>query len=107
MEELQHFDPKGKMLSKFTIELQKGLCATLRFEDKRDFEEAERGFVAAPSCSQIMAEADNVAWGTDEFLLQGDDFDSIHPPLQCHAILNLTYGIYEVVPAGGAEHYQP
>jgi alkyl sulfatase BDS1-like metallo-beta-lactamase superfamily hydrolase len=63
MKELQHFHPKGKMPSKFTIELQKGLCATLRFEDKPDFEEAERGFVATPSCSQIMAEAGNVAWG--------------------------------------------
>jgi alkyl sulfatase BDS1-like metallo-beta-lactamase superfamily hydrolase len=107
MEELQRFHPKGKMPSKFTIELQKGLRATLRFEDKRDFEEAERGFVAAPSCNQIMAEAGNVAWGSYEFLLQGDDFDSIHASLQRHAFVNMTYGIYEVVPAAGAEHYQP
>jgi alkyl sulfatase BDS1-like metallo-beta-lactamase superfamily hydrolase len=49
MEELQHFDPKGKMPSKFTIELQKGFRDTLHFEDKRDFEEAKRSFVGAPS----------------------------------------------------------
>jgi alkyl sulfatase BDS1-like metallo-beta-lactamase superfamily hydrolase len=36
------------MPSKFTIELQKGLRATLPFEDKRDFEEAKRGFVTSP-----------------------------------------------------------
>jgi hypothetical protein len=58
----KHFDPKGKMPSKFTIELQKGLRATLPFDDKRDFEEAKRGFVAAPAYKQIMSEAGNVAW---------------------------------------------
>jgi alkyl sulfatase BDS1-like metallo-beta-lactamase superfamily hydrolase len=47
-QEPQNFHPKGKIPSKFTTELQKGLRATLPFEDKRDFEEAKRGFVAAP-----------------------------------------------------------
>ena len=88
------------MPSKFTIELQKGLRATLPFEDQRDFEEAKRGFIAAPPYKQIMAEAGNVAWdmGSYEFLLQDKDFDSIHPSLQRQAILNMAYGLYEVVP---------
>ena len=91
MKEWLHFDPKGKMPSKFTIELQKGLRATLPFEDKRDFEEAKRGFIAAPPYKQIMAEAGNVAWdmGSYEFLLQDNNFDSIHPSLQRQAILNM------------------
>ena len=99
-QELRHFHPKGKMPSKFTIELQKGLRATLPFEDQRDFEEAKRGFIAAPPYKQIMAEAGNVAWdmGGYEFLLQDKDFDSIHPSLQRQAILNMAYGLYEVVP---------
>jgi alkyl sulfatase BDS1-like metallo-beta-lactamase superfamily hydrolase len=33
-----------------------------------------------------------------EYLLQGKDFDSIHPSLQRQAILNMAYGLYEVVP---------
>ena len=96
----KHFHPKGKMPSKFTIDLQNGLRKTLPFEDKRDFEEAKKGFVAAPPYKQIMAEAGNVAWdmGSYEFLLQGKDFDSIHPSLQRQAILNMAYGLYEVVP---------
>jgi len=96
----KHFHPKGKMPSKFTIELQNGLRKTLPFEDKRDFEEARKGFIAAPSYKQIMAEAGNVAWdmGSYEFLLQGKDFDSVHPSLQRQAILNMAYGLYEVVP---------
>ena len=96
----QHFDPKGKMPSKFTIELQDGLRKTLPFDDERDFEEAKKGFIAAPDYKQIMAEAGHVAWdiGSYEWLLQGKDFDSIHPSLQRQAILNMAYGLYEVLP---------
>jgi alkyl sulfatase BDS1-like metallo-beta-lactamase superfamily hydrolase len=96
----KHFDPKGKMPSTFTIELQNGLRKTLPFEDKRDFEEAKKGFIAAPPYKQIMAEAGNVAWdmGSYEFLLEGKDFDSVHPSLQRQAILNMAYGLYEVLP---------
>ena len=96
----KHFDPKGKPPSKFTIELQNGLRKSLPFQDKRDFEEAKKGFIAAPDYKQIMAEAGNVAWdmGSYEFLLQGQDFDSINPSLQRQAILNMAYGLYEVLP---------
>lgn len=96
----KHFDAKGKMPSKFTLELQNGLRKTLPFDDKRDFEEAKKGFIAAPPYKQIKAEAGHVAWdmGSYEFLLQGKDFDSINPSLQRQAILNMAYGLYEVLP---------
>jgi alkyl sulfatase BDS1-like metallo-beta-lactamase superfamily hydrolase len=97
----KHFDLKGKSPSKFTIELQNGLRKSLPFEDKRDFEEAKRGFIAAPDYKHIMAEAGNVAWdmGSYEFLLkEGQIFDSINPSLQRQAILNMAYGLYEVLP---------
>lgn len=96
----KHFDPKGKMPSKFTLELQNGLRKSLPFDDQRDFEEAKKGFIAAPSYKQIKAEAGNVAWdmGSYDYLLQGKDFDSINPSLQRQAILNMAYGLYEVLP---------
>lgn len=97
----KHFDPKGKMPSKFTIELQNGLRKSLPFEDKVDFEEAKKGFIASPHYKQIMAEAGNVAWdmGSYDYLLkEGENFDSINPSLQRQAILNMAYGLYEVVP---------
>ena len=97
---IKHFDPKGKLPSKFTIELRKGVSATLPFEDKRDFDEAKKGFIAEPPYKQIMADAGNVAWdmGSYQWLLQGKDFQSIHPSLQRQAVLNMAYGLYEVVP---------
>jgi alkyl sulfatase BDS1-like metallo-beta-lactamase superfamily hydrolase len=98
----QHFDPKGKLPSASTIDFQKALRRNLPFEDQRDFEEAQRGFLAAPDYKQIKAEAGNVAWdmGCYDFLLQGFDsvFDSIHPSLQRQAVLNMAYGLYEVLP---------
>ena len=97
----EHFDPKGNLPSKFTIELQNEHRKNLPFEDKREFEEAKKGFIAAPDYKQIMAEAGNVAWdmGSYEWLLEeGQDFDSIHPSLQRQAILNMAYGLYEVLP---------
>ncbi len=47
-----------------------------------------------------MADAGNVAWdmGSYQWLLQGQDFPSIHPSLQRQAVLNMAYGLYEVVP---------
>jgi len=95
-----HFDPNGTMPSKYTIELRDGLSATLPFEDKRDFEEAKKGFIAEPAFKQIMADAGNVAWdmGSYQWLLEGKDFSSIHPSLQRQAVLNMAYGLFEVVP---------
>ena len=99
---MQHFDAKGKLPSAYTIEFQKALRRSLPFEDQRDFDEAQRGFIAAPDYKQIMAEAGNVAWdmGSYDFLLRGFDsvFDSIHPSLQRQAVLNMAYGLYEVLP---------
>ena len=96
----KHFDVKGKAPSSFTVELQNGLRKSLPFEDKRDFDESKKGFIAAPAYKSIMADAGNVAWdmGSYDFLLQGKNFDSVHPSLQRQAIINMGYGLYEVVP---------
>jgi alkyl sulfatase BDS1-like metallo-beta-lactamase superfamily hydrolase len=96
----QHFDSLGKSPSRFTIELRNGQKAELPFADKRDFDEAKRGFIAEPPYTKIMADAGHVAWdmGSYGWLLTGKDFESIHPSLQRQAILNMAYGLYEVVP---------
>ena len=64
---------------------------TLPFDDKRDFDEAKKGFIAEPPYKQIMADAGQVAWdmGSYQWLLQDKDFQSIHPSLQRQAVLNM------------------
>ncbi|MCU0812693.1 MAG: MBL fold metallo-hydrolase [Thiobacillaceae bacterium] len=95
-----HFDNLGKRPSKFTLELRSGQLASLPFADKRDFDEAKKGFIAEPQYTKIMADAGHVAWdmGSYGWLLSGKDFETIHPSLQRQAILNMAYGLYEVLP---------
>ncbi|MCF1428772.1 MAG: MBL fold metallo-hydrolase [Shewanella sp.] len=96
----KHFDPKGNEPTSFTKQLQQEQRELLPFADQRDFEEASRGFIAAPEYKQIMAEAGNVAWdmGSYGWLLEDKQFDTMHPSLQRQAVLNMAYGLYEVVP---------
>jgi len=86
--------------SKHTIAQQEAMRDSLPFDDRRDFDEQSRGFVAAPSYRRISDEAGNLVWdiGQYDFLLAGEDFDSIHPSLQRQATLNMNYGLYEVIP---------
>ena len=96
----QHFHPKGQPASATTIKLWQKQQAILPFEDKRDFEEAKRGFIAAPTYKQIKRADGGIAWdmASYDWLLTGQDFKSINPSLQRQALLNMAYGLYEVVP---------
>ena len=99
-QEPQHFSPKGKMPSRYTVEAQQQQRRILPLADRQDFQEAKRGFIAAPSYRRIMNDEGGVAWDIDnwDFLLGGKDYDSIHPSLQRQALLNMEYGLFEVVP---------
>lgn len=96
----EHFHPLGKAPSPATQAAQAAQRAALPFADTRDFDEAKRGFLAAPDYRRIMADAGHVAWdiGAYDFLLDGEQFDSIHPSLQRQATLNMEYGLFEVLP---------
>lgn len=95
-----HFHPLGQPASASTIALRDQEKAGLPFADERDFAEAKRGFLKTPPYKKIMADAGHVAWDMESYqwLLQGKDFPSIHPSLQRQAILNMGYGLYEVLP---------
>jgi alkyl sulfatase BDS1-like metallo-beta-lactamase superfamily hydrolase len=77
----KHFHAKGKPPSEFTKATIRKLRRELPFEDTKDFEEAKKGFIAAPPYTRIKADAGNVAWdiGRYQFLLENKDFDTIHP----------------------------
>ena len=96
------FAPRGDTNppSKYTIAHQEALRNSLPFDDRRDFDEQSRGFVAAPSYRRIDDASGNLVWdiGQYDFLLAGEELDSIHPSLQRQATLNMNYGLYEVVP---------
>jgi alkyl sulfatase BDS1-like metallo-beta-lactamase superfamily hydrolase len=95
-----HFHPKGRLPSAHTTSRQRELRAALPFQDERDHEESRRGFVAAPDYREIRDAEGKVVWNMAayDFLLQEQPHDSVHPSLQRQAVLNMGYGLYEVVP---------
>ena len=90
----------GNAPSSHTVSKQESLRVQLPFDDRRDFEEHSHGLVAVPDFRRITDESGGLVWdiGQYDFLLSGEDFDSIHPSLQRQATLNMNYGLYEVVP---------
>ena len=99
-EAVGHFHPKGKAPSEHTKKVLEQARATLPFADKRDFEEQKKGFIASPTYKKIMADAGNVAWDMERYdwLVEGENFASIHPSLERQSKLNMNYGLYEVIP---------
>jgi alkyl sulfatase BDS1-like metallo-beta-lactamase superfamily hydrolase len=95
-----HFHPKGKAPSEFTLEVFEKARETLPFSDRQDFEEMEKGFIARPESMQIMGDAGHVAWDMERylFLLDDEEIDSVHPSLLRQSQLNMNFGLYEVIP---------
>ena len=98
--ESQHFHPKGKMPSEHVLKIFEQARKTLPFSDRQDYEEHDRGFIAAPDYKKIMADAGHVAWDMEryEFLNNPDAINSVHPSMLRISELNMNYGLYEVIP---------
>ena len=96
----QHFHPKGKPPSVHTVEIIKKARESMPFDDTRDFDEANKGFIAPLNSKVIEADAGHVAWDLEryEFIAEDRDFDSIHPSLRRQSKLNQISGLFEVIP---------
>lgn len=71
----------------------------LPFEDTRDFEDADRGFLGALEPCVVTAADGRVVWDNDSYgFLAGDAPDSVHPSLWRQSQLCAKQGLYEVVP---------
>lgn len=81
--------------------------AALPFDDTRDFEDADRGFIAALDPCVIKAADGRVVWDNDVYaFLDGDAPTTVHPSLWRQSRLVAKQGLYEVVKAGDAGIYQ-
>ncbi|MHA7666574.1 alkyl/aryl-sulfatase [Mycolicibacterium sp. HS_4_1] len=73
--------------------------ASLPFADTRDFDDADRGFIAALEPCVVAAADGRVVWDNDSYsFLDGDAPDSVHPSLWRQSQLCAKQGLYEVVP---------
>lgn len=71
----------------------------LPLDDTRDFDDADRGFIAALSPCVIKATDGRVVWDNDAYsFLDGPAPTSVHPSLWRQSTLAAKQGLYEVVP---------
>ena len=71
----------------------------LPFHDTTDFDNADRGFIAALSPCVIKAADGRVVWDNDSYsFLRGPAPTSVHPSLWRQSTLAAKQGLYEVVP---------
>ncbi|MCV7386024.1 alkyl/aryl-sulfatase [Mycolicibacter longobardus] len=71
---------------------------TLPFEDTTDFEDADRGFIAALTPCVITAADGRVVWDNDSYdFVAGQPPTSVHPSLWRQSQLAAKQGLYEVV----------
>ncbi|MGR5167134.1 alkyl/aryl-sulfatase [Vibrio astriarenae] len=97
---LPTFTPDQKAASSHTVAFQNELRESLPFADKEDWDLARKGFIARVDDLEIKDANGNVVWelGSYDYLLQGKDYDSIHPSMQRQAELNMEHGLYEILP---------
>jgi alkyl sulfatase BDS1-like metallo-beta-lactamase superfamily hydrolase len=71
----------------------------LPLDDTADFDDADRGFIAALSPCVIKADDGRVVWDNDAYaFLNGEAPTSVHPSLWRQSTLAAKQGLYEVVP---------
>ncbi|TQL81671.1 alkyl/aryl-sulfatase [Microbacterium saperdae] len=77
---------------------QEALRTTLPFEDERDFDAAERGFIGTLSPGVVHDDAGNIVWNADSYdFLGGSAPDTVNPSLWRQSSLAAKHGLFEVV----------
>lgn len=77
---------------------QREVAASLPFDDRRDVDAAERGFIAALVPGEIRDDDGNVVWDANEFaFIDGDAPDTVNPSLWRQSALVSKHGLFEVV----------
>jgi len=76
---------------------QAALAASLPFGDRRDFEAADRGFIAALEPGEIRDDDGKLVWDANEFaFVTGDAPDTVNPSLWRQSTLVSKQGLFEV-----------
>lgn len=87
-----------KPASSFVKAQQEVASSTLPFADTRDFDDADRGFIARRTPGVVKNDSGEVVWDNDSYdFLQGDAPDTVNPSLWRQSQLVARQGLYEVV----------
>ncbi len=89
-----------KPASSATIAANKAVADYLNFNDKQDFEDAQKGLIEAPETLTIKNDKGDVVWDLESYKQYiGIDKaapDTVNPSLWRNAQLNMQYGLFKV-----------
>jgi alkyl sulfatase BDS1-like metallo-beta-lactamase superfamily hydrolase len=87
-------------VSRTVREANAALREALPFDDRQDFEDAQRGFIGRLDPCVVRDASGRVVWDNERYraFLQGEAPDSVNPSLWRVSMLNAMDGLYEVVP---------
>ncbi len=84
--------------SSFVVEQQRELRERWPFDDARDVQDADRGFLGRLEPGVVRADDGRVVWDNDTYdFLRGEAPDSVNPSLWRQSSLVARQGLYEVV----------
>ncbi|MDG1581777.1 alkyl sulfatase dimerization domain-containing protein [Pseudomonas sp. GOM6] len=90
----------SKPASAATVAANQAVLEQLPFADKRDFEDAQRGFIAKPDTLTLKDASGKVVWDLESYkrFIKADlpAPDSVNPSLWRNAQLNVQYGLFKV-----------
>ena len=87
-------------ITEHTAAVNRAVTMTLPMHDRRDFDDARRGFVTSLDEVIVRGTDGRVVWDLDAYgSFDGDAPDTVHPSLWRQAQLNLIHGLFEVVPS--------
>lgn len=86
-----------KPATQYTGEVNRQVYALLDFEDTTEFENAQRGFLAAPDTLDLHDDSGRTVWTQDAYtFVEKDVPDTANPSLWRNTQLNHIYGLFEV-----------
>ena len=90
-------DATTKDATEYTVDANDQVYALLDFDDESEFENAEKGLIAAPDTLEITDDNGKVVWSQSAYaFLDADSPDTANPSLWRNAQLNHIYGLFEV-----------
>ena len=89
-----------KPATESSIKANEAVKASLPFNDKQDFTDAKRGFIAKPDTLTIKDDKGNVVWDLEQYKayigLDKAAPDTVNPSLWRNAQLSMQYGLFKV-----------
>ena len=93
------FAPSRPLATDLIVAANRAVRMDLPLSDRRDYEDARRGFIAALSPAIVEGTAGRVVWDMESYaFLEEECPDIVNPSLWRQAQLNAIHGLFEVVP---------